>query len=253
MRFQRFRVVLGVWLLAAASCDENEVVDDDGVVGSPVADAGVDVDAAVGERVRLDATGSYDPDGDALTFSWSISVAPSASAAEIESPDAAVTAFVPDIEGDYDIELTVSNGELDSIDLMRISVFVPDGTGGGETGGEDSGTAGDDGEDTDTGSDTGSGSSCSPVDAVPRSVGFTGACDEDSDCASQNCCEPGEEGPGCNGDSNDCSCRRVLSPGDCEGAVVGGGAPEDVCVEDSDCAAEVCETDACQCQPDGSA
>ena len=36
----------------------------------PVAEAGQDISANVGEYVHLDGTGSHDPDGDELSYSW---------------------------------------------------------------------------------------------------------------------------------------------------------------------------------------
>ncbi|MCK5803094.1 MAG: hypothetical protein KAI66_09690 [Lentisphaeria bacterium] len=38
----------------------------------PVAVAGPDAEAALGALVALDGSGSYDPDGDALSYAWQV-------------------------------------------------------------------------------------------------------------------------------------------------------------------------------------
>ncbi|MGQ9602400.1 MAG: PKD domain-containing protein, partial [Candidatus Bipolaricaulia bacterium] len=53
----------------------------------PIADAGLDQEVDVGERVQLDGSGSFDPDGDSLSYSWAFISKPSGSMAALsESP-----------------------------------------------------------------------------------------------------------------------------------------------------------------------
>ena len=63
----------------------------------------------VGAVVALDGSTSTDPDGDALTYSWTVTSAPAGSMATIVNADAALASFTPDLVGDYEITLTVSD------------------------------------------------------------------------------------------------------------------------------------------------
>ncbi len=79
----------------------------------PVADAGPDQAVQTGTGVQLDGTGSSDPDGDAITYSWSLTV-PDGSAANLAAADTSMPSFIPDVDGDYVATLVVNDGELDS-------------------------------------------------------------------------------------------------------------------------------------------
>jgi len=87
----------------------------------PVADAGPDRAAFVGDTVTLDGTGSSDVDGDALAFSWSIVAAPAGSAAALSDPEAILPTLHIDRAGTYEVELVVSDATDDS---APATVFV---------------------------------------------------------------------------------------------------------------------------------
>jgi len=66
---------------------------------------------AVGTTVTLNGSGSTNPNGiGTLTYSWVFSSVPTGSAATISNPTSVTPTFVPDLEGDYVLTLTVSNG-----------------------------------------------------------------------------------------------------------------------------------------------
>lgn len=77
----------------------------------PVAVVGNDRDVTIGEPVILDGSDSYDPDDDALIYSWKMLSKPAGSQATLEQPDSIITSFVPDKRGSYQIQLTVSDGK----------------------------------------------------------------------------------------------------------------------------------------------
>lgn len=82
--------------------------------GPPIADAGPDQSLDVGTPVSLDGTGSFDPDGDDLTYAWSLSV-PVGSVAALSDPAAVSPTFTPDLAGDYGVTLIVNDGRDDSV------------------------------------------------------------------------------------------------------------------------------------------
>jgi hypothetical protein len=93
----------------------------------PMADAGPDQtsDVFVGDGVILDGSASSDPDGDALTYSWSLMV-PAGSTAALSDETAVDPSFVADEPGTYTAWLTVNDGIIDSaVDDVTITVVIP--------------------------------------------------------------------------------------------------------------------------------
>ncbi|MER2556000.1 MAG: PKD domain-containing protein [Candidatus Competibacter denitrificans] len=80
----------------------------------PTADAGPDQTVPVGQVVTLDGRASRDPDGDPLTYRWSLAARPQGSATVLANPSQAQIRFAPDLAGDYAAQLIVNDGALDS-------------------------------------------------------------------------------------------------------------------------------------------
>ncbi|HMB78387.1 MAG TPA: hypothetical protein VKN76_18490, partial [Kiloniellaceae bacterium] len=81
----------------------------------PLADAGLDRKAGLGDLVVLDGSGSRDPQtGKLLSFAWSFVARPAGSIAALDDPAAVKPSFVPDVPGDYRLQLTVSREGQDS-------------------------------------------------------------------------------------------------------------------------------------------
>src|SRR6056297_2764859 len=80
----------------------------------PVADAGPDQTVTEGDTVTVDGSASGDPDGDPLTYVWSIISSPAGSTTGIMDADQAVATFTADATGVFVIQLIVNDGFEDS-------------------------------------------------------------------------------------------------------------------------------------------
>jgi hypothetical protein len=90
--------------------------------GPPVADAGPAQNVTIPTTVFLDGSGSSDPDGDALAYSWSFSSRPDGSTATLAGPTTVTPNFSPDLAGVYVVSLVVNDGQLDSApDTVQIT------------------------------------------------------------------------------------------------------------------------------------
>jgi hypothetical protein len=81
---------------------------------APTANAGIDQNVTAGNTVNLDGSGSNDPDGDLLTYSWSFTSIPTGSTATILSSTVAAPSFTADLPGSYVLKLVVNDGTVDS-------------------------------------------------------------------------------------------------------------------------------------------
>lgn len=99
-----------LFLINACKEDEEEIPG-----SPPVANAGPDLDGTVGSSVTLDGSDSSDPDGDNLSYVWSITTSPDGSSASVSNATSAITSFVPDVAGTYTVQLSVNDGNYDSV------------------------------------------------------------------------------------------------------------------------------------------
>ena len=104
----RFRLVVNDGALSSAP-DDVEISTRN---TAPVANAGADAAANLGETVALDGSGSTDVDGDVLTYAWSLTSRPSGSLAAIDVATAVSPHFTVDRAGTYVAQLIVSDGTV---------------------------------------------------------------------------------------------------------------------------------------------
>jgi hypothetical protein len=92
---------------------------------TPVARAGDDMTVTLGDVVTLDGSASSDADGDSLNYEWKVVSSPSSSATgSIHFTDSMTQSIAPSEAGEYEISLTVKDGNLSSIaDNVLISVI----------------------------------------------------------------------------------------------------------------------------------
>ncbi|MEQ1503054.1 MAG: MopE-related protein [Myxococcota bacterium] len=84
----------------------------------------------VGEPLAVDASASFDPNADPLSFGWVATVVPPTSVATFADPAADATTFTPDLAGDYVLTVTVDDGSTTRSVDVAVTVFdgaiVPD-------------------------------------------------------------------------------------------------------------------------------
>jgi len=91
----------------------------------PIANAGGEVLADVGAPATVHALFSHDDDGDWLSFDWQILGKPLSSSLDLIDTNAATQSFVPDVEGQYLLGVTASDGVEATKTTVRITAKLP--------------------------------------------------------------------------------------------------------------------------------
>lgn len=81
---------------------------------APTAVPGGSQSVSTGGVVFLNGRASFDPNGDPLTYEWTVVTRPAGSAASLSSPTSATPTFTADYPGNYVVSLVVSDGKLKS-------------------------------------------------------------------------------------------------------------------------------------------
>jgi len=90
----------------------------------PVSNAGADQNYTRPAVINLNGTGSSDPDGDMITYQWSIISTPADSLAALSDSTSSNPDFNADSYGQYVINLIVSDGELQSaVDSVVVTII----------------------------------------------------------------------------------------------------------------------------------
>ena len=128
---------LGDYLVTLTVSDEEFSGSDEVLIqvlnNPPVADAGPDRNVETGIDITLDGSASFDPDGDMITYDWSIEWSIDAKPSEstltdgdIEGRDRPDPSFTPDADGLYVFRLIVSDGWSESgPDYVEITATIP--------------------------------------------------------------------------------------------------------------------------------
>jgi hypothetical protein len=97
----------------------------------PVADAGADQTVLAGAMVTLNGSASNDLDGTIGRYEWAFVSKPVRSQASLADPAAAVSSFIADFEGSYEVQLRVYDlVESSAPDTVRITAERDEGVSG---------------------------------------------------------------------------------------------------------------------------
>ena len=86
----------------------------------PIAKPGQDRVVRPGEKVTLDGTGSYDPDGDRVWYEWKVKAVPAGALAPIFDPTSPELTFIVPAAAIYEVSLTVTDGQLRSTPAVAV-------------------------------------------------------------------------------------------------------------------------------------
>lgn len=111
---------------------------------APVADAGTDQAVKTGSPVTLDGSASTDADDDLLSYQWTLAERPQGSAASLAGAMTVRPVFTPDVDGQYQLSLVVSDGEATSLaDQLTVTASTPNSVPTADAGTARNVTAGD--------------------------------------------------------------------------------------------------------------
>jgi hypothetical protein len=116
-----FQLVVSDGELSSAPASVNISVKN--VNHPPVADAGIDQTVAENAPVKLDASSSYDPDGDALSYQWVQTAGPVVALSDSAAVQPVFTALLVGVDGaTLSFEVTASDGSASSTDTVSVLV-----------------------------------------------------------------------------------------------------------------------------------
>lgn len=88
---------------------------------APIANAGPNQNVSTGETVTLDGRASIDSDQDTLSYEWSSIRRPSGSNSSIMDADSVIASLSTDLNGTYELQLSVSDGQVEHTDRILIT------------------------------------------------------------------------------------------------------------------------------------
>jgi hypothetical protein len=171
----------------------------------PRADAGPDRFVEIGDEIELQGSGS-DPDGDSITFRWSIT-GPEGSAATLSNPNIRNPKFTPDKAGSYILQLITNDRETDSTpDKANIAALITD--------------------------------AC----VHDGTCAINSACSDNSDCESRYCANNKCTEASCDDEEK----NQGESDTDCGGNLCPKCGDDEKCHSNSDCATDFCSFGVCR-------
>lgn len=126
-----FQLVVSDGALESEPDEVNLRVSEGG--GAPTADAGANQSVTTGDTVYLDGSSSHDPDGDPISYTWTMVSKPSGSSTVLTAGSSATPRFLADVDGQFVLSLVVSDGTHTSAE-DEVTVTASTDSGGGTSG-----------------------------------------------------------------------------------------------------------------------
>lgn len=108
-----------------SSCSKDDNMQTETVNTAPIAVISSEQKVEIGKKVQLDASGSSDSEDNSLTYKWALINKPVESDASIIGVGNVTAEFNLDRAGNYEIELTVSDGKLETKVAKTITNKTP--------------------------------------------------------------------------------------------------------------------------------
>ena len=119
----QFAPEAGYWVKAGQACTWDQKNN-----RPPVAVAGNHLTGRLNQPLWLDGTKSHDPDGDTLTYLWSITKYPASGKPILGFVNSSMGQLIGDLDGDYEISLRVDDGTVSATDTVTVFLDL-DGDG----------------------------------------------------------------------------------------------------------------------------
>ncbi|HMA61060.1 MAG TPA: PKD domain-containing protein, partial [bacterium] len=110
-------------LVALMNCDLNDLTEPEDNE-PPTARAGSDQEVSLGDSVILDASDSFDPNQDVLSYEWTLLSKPAGSQATLNNSKSMIASFVADKRGSYQARVKVSDGYDNDQDETSITANI---------------------------------------------------------------------------------------------------------------------------------
>ncbi|MBW1808591.1 MAG: DUF2341 domain-containing protein [Deltaproteobacteria bacterium] len=228
---QIVNLIGGLAIVSLAGCS----AEVSGPNRAPLAVAGPDRLGLVDSRIDLNASASYDPDGDELvSYEWKIVAAPGGASTVLSDADKAEAFFTPQVVGTFIISLKVGDaGRMSEPDSLQVRVV-----GGCE---QDSDC---DDQDICTGIETCQNKICRPGTSLD--------CDDQNPCTDNECdplagCLAPVNNEDICDDSNPCTMDDICAGGVCLGVAL--DEDYDGYVPEGDCGGDDCDDQNAQINP----
>jgi hypothetical protein len=118
---QKILMLLLCVLFLTAAC-KKEIAPKPDPKGILTAKAGDDQTAEPGQQVSLDGSASTDSQNKPFSFQWIFTKKPTGSTVTLTGANTAKPAFIPDLPGEFELELTIANANGQSTDKVLIRV-----------------------------------------------------------------------------------------------------------------------------------